>query len=160
VPVTTTTTAPARRRTFGLLLVAVPLAMVVATSVGSVPLPIPAIVTSVLSHLGLWHSASLEPSAEAILWSVRLPRVLLAALVGGGLGLVGAALQSLFRNPMADSGLLGVGPGAALGAVLAVQVGLQNVVFGLPLAAGPLPPWPRSIPWPTRGDDRRSKVCS
>ena len=66
---------------------------------------------------------------------MRLPRVLLAALIGGGLGLVGAALQSLFRNPMADAGLLGVGPGAALGAVLAVQVGLQNVMLGLPLAA-------------------------
>jgi iron complex transport system permease protein len=61
--------------------------------------------------------------------------VLLAALVGGGLGLVGAALQSLFRNPMADSGLLGVGPGAALGAVIAIEVGLQDVAFGLPLAA-------------------------
>jgi iron complex transport system permease protein len=61
--------------------------------------------------------------------------VLLAVLVGGGLGLVGAALQSLFRNPMADSGLLGVGPGAALGAVLAVQVGLQKTFLGLPLAA-------------------------
>jgi iron complex transport system permease protein len=129
------TTAPARRRTFALLLAALPLAMIVATSIGSVSLPIPAIVSSVLSHLGLWHAPSLEPTAEAILWSVRLPRVLLAALVGGGLGLVGAALQALFRNPMADSGLLGVGPGAALGAVLAVQVGLQNVVFGLPLAA-------------------------
>jgi iron complex transport system permease protein len=128
-------TAPARRRTFVLLLAAVPVSMIVATSVGSVSLPIPAIVSSVLSHLGLAHGSSLEPAAEAILWSVRLPRVLLAALVGGGLGLVGAALQSLFRNPMADSGLLGVGPGAALGAVLAVQVGLQNVVFGLPLAA-------------------------
>ncbi len=131
----TTTEAPVRRRTFALLLTALPVAMIVATSVGSVALPVPAIVSSVLSHLGLGNASSLEPAAEAILWSVRLPRVLLAVLVGGGLGLVGAALQSLFRNPMADSGLLGVGPGAALGAVLAVQVGLQNVVFGLPLAA-------------------------
>ena len=61
---------------------------------------------------------------EVILWSVRLPRVLIAALVGGGLAVVGAALQALFRNPLADAGLLGVGPGAALGAVLAVQPGL------------------------------------
>jgi iron complex transport system permease protein len=131
----TTTRAPARGRTFALLLVALPLAMAMAISLGSVALPLPKVAASVLSHLGLGVAPSLEPGAEAILWSVRLPRVLLAALVGGGLGLVGAALQSLFRNPMADSGLLGVGPGAALGAVLAVQVGLQNVVFGLPLAA-------------------------
>jgi iron complex transport system permease protein len=67
---------------------------------------------------------------------VRLPRVLLAALVGGGLAVVGASLQAVFRNPMADSGLLGVGSGAALGAVLAVRFGLVgDVFFGLPLAA-------------------------
>jgi iron complex transport system permease protein len=117
------------------LIVALPVAMIVATSVGSVSLPVSAIFSSLLSHLGFRDAASIEPAAEAILWSVRLPRVVLAALVGGGLGLVGAALQSLFRNPMADAGLLGVGPGAALGAVMAVQVGLQNVFFGLPVAA-------------------------
>jgi iron complex transport system permease protein len=128
-------TAPARLRTFVLLLLALPAAMIVATAAGSVSLPVPAILRSLLSHVGLQGAPPLEPALDAILWSVRLPRVLLAALVGGGLGLVGAALQSLFRNPMADSGLLGVGPGAALGAVLAVQVGLQNVAFGLPLAA-------------------------
>ena len=67
---------------------------------------------------------------------MRLPRVLLAALVGGGLAVVGAALQSVFRNPMADSGLLGVGAGAALGAVLAVRLGWAADVFlALPLAA-------------------------
>lgn len=124
-----------RRRTFAILLLALPAALIVATSVGSVSLPVASVLASVLSHLGLTGSPSLPPAAEAILWSVRLPRVVLAALVGGGLGLVGAALQSLFRNPMADSGLLGVGPGAALGAVIAVQMGLQNVLLGLPLAA-------------------------
>jgi iron complex transport system permease protein len=67
---------------------------------------------------------------------VRLPRVLLAALVGGGLGVVGAVLQAVFRNPLADSGLLGIGAGAALGAVLAVHLGLASAVFfALPLAA-------------------------
>src|SRR5260221_5306680 len=109
--------------------------MIVATSVGSVSLPVSAILSSLLSHLGLRDAASIEPAAEAILWSVRLPRVVLAALVGGGLGLVGAALQSLFRNPMADAGLLGVGPGAALGAVLAVNLGWAQQFFALPLAA-------------------------
>jgi len=56
--------------------------------------------------------------------------------VGGGLAVVGAALQSVFRNPMADSGLLGVGAGAAFGAVLAVRLGLASEVFlALTLAA-------------------------
>jgi len=62
--------------------------------------------------------------------------VLLAALVGGGLAVVGAVLQSVFRNPMADSGLLGVGAGAAFGAVLAVRLGWSARVFlALPAAA-------------------------
>jgi iron complex transport system permease protein len=61
--------------------------------------------------------------------------VLLAALVGGGLAVVGAVLQAVFRNPMADSGLLGVGSGASLGAVLAVNLGLGQVFLALPLAA-------------------------
>jgi len=67
---------------------------------------------------------------------VRLPRVLLAALVGGGLAVVGAILQAVFRNPLADAGLLGVGAGAGFGAVLAVHLGLASAVFfALPLAA-------------------------
>ena len=75
-------------------------------------------------------------SGEAIFWSVRLPRVLLAALVGGGLAVVGATLQAIFRNPMADAGLLGVSSGAALGAVLAVHLGwAANVFLALPVAA-------------------------
>lgn len=54
-------------------------------------------------------SISIAPAEEAILWSPRLPRVLLAALVGGGLAVVGATFQSMFRNSLADSGLLRVG---------------------------------------------------
>lgn len=67
---------------------------------------------------------------------MRLPRVLLAAVVGGGLAVVGATLQAVFRNPMADAGLLGVSSGAALGAVLAVNAGWAASVFlALPVAA-------------------------
>jgi iron complex transport system permease protein len=62
--------------------------------------------------------------------------VLLAAVVGGGLAVVGTPLQSVFRNPMADAGLLGVGSGAALGAVLAVRLGISSEVFlAMPAAA-------------------------
>src|SRR5262249_50968139 len=76
------------------------------------------------------------PTGETILWAVRLPRVLLAAAVGGGLAVVGATLQSVFRNPLADSGLLGVGAGAALGAVTAVRLGWAGAsFFALPIAA-------------------------
>jgi iron complex transport system permease protein len=93
---------------------------------------------SLATHVGLpsLGAAPLSSAAEAILWSVRLPRVLIAALVGGGLAVVGACLQSIFRNPMADAGLLGVSAGAGLGAVVAVHFGwAASVFFALPLAA-------------------------
>lgn len=114
------------------------LGVAIGVAAGSVPLPLPSVLASLLSAVGLPFPAAspLGPSGEAILWSARLPRVLLAALVGGGLAVVGAALQSVFRNPMADAGLLGVGSGAALGAVLAVKLGWASQVFlALPLAA-------------------------
>jgi len=128
-----------RRRAliFGALGTLLPLAGLVATAVGSVPLPFVSVLGALASGLGLELGPEpLSSAGHAILLSVRLPRVLLAAVVGGGLAVVGAALQSVFRNPMADSGLLGVGSGAALGAVLAVKLGWAHDVFlALPLAA-------------------------
>lgn len=70
-----------------------------------------------------------------ILWDIRLPRTLLAALVGGGLGLGGAVLQGALRNPLADPGLLGIGGCAGLGAVLAFYWGVSAwFAPALPLA--------------------------
>jgi iron complex transport system permease protein len=131
-------TEAGRRRAVILGLAALlPVTLMVAAAVGSVSLPVRSIAASLASAAGLSTGvAPLGASGEAIFWSVRLPRVLLAALVGGGLAVVGAALQAVFRNPMADSGLLGVGSGAAFGAVLAVRFGLVGEIFlGLPLAA-------------------------
>jgi iron complex transport system permease protein len=72
-----------------------------------------------------------------ILWQIRLPRTLLAALVGAGLGLSGAVLQGALRNPLADPGLLGIGGCAALGAVLAYYWGI-SARFPPALPAGAL----------------------
>ena len=55
-----------------------------------------------------------------VVWSIRVPRVALAAIIGAGLALAGAALQSVFRNPLADSQILGVSSGAALGGVVGI----------------------------------------
>jgi iron complex transport system permease protein len=118
------------------LSVALSLAVLAALSLGSVPLPLAGVARSALARLGIAGLAPLPEMGELILWSVRLPRVLIAALVGGGLAVVGASLQSLFRNPLADAGLLGVGPGAALGAVLAVNLGWAHERFlAMPLSA-------------------------
>lgn len=70
-----------------------------------------------------------------ILLEIRLPRALLAALVGATLGLAGAALQGLLRNPLAEPGIIGVSNGAALGAVIVFYYGLAGLAwFVLPLA--------------------------
>jgi iron complex transport system permease protein len=65
--------------------------------------------------------------AELVVWELRLPRTLLAIGVGAALGLSGAVLQGLTRNPLAEPGLLGVSGGAALGAVIAIYFGLSAV---------------------------------
>lgn len=70
----------------------------------------------------LWQR-SLSPAERAILLDIRLPRLLLGALVGAGLAVSGALMQGLFRNPLADPGLVGVGAGAGLGAVIAIVLG-------------------------------------
>ncbi len=70
-----------------------------------------------------------------ILWQIRLPRTLLAALVGAGLGVSGAVLQGALRNPLADPGLLGIGGCAALGAVIAFYWGAASE-FAAALPAG------------------------
>jgi iron complex transport system permease protein len=71
-----------------------------------------------------------------IMREIRLPRMILAVMIGGSLGLAGAALQGYLRNPLAEPGLIGVSGSAALGAVLALQTGLAGVfALGLPLMA-------------------------
>ena len=69
-------------------------------------------------------------SPAVILWEVRLPRLLLAFLVGASLASVGVALQALLRNPLADPYILGISSGAALGAALAIQFGLTWAIGG------------------------------
>lgn len=75
------------------------------------------------------------PNATAILMELRLPRGLLAMVIGAGLGGAGAAMQGYLRNPLADPGLFGIAPGAALGAVMALFLGLAAIPFVLPAFA-------------------------
>jgi iron complex transport system permease protein len=77
-----------------------------------------------------------NPALAIVMREIRLPRAILGALVGAGLGLSGAALQGYLRNPLAEPGLLGVSGAAALGAVLALYTGLSAAfALALPLMA-------------------------
>ncbi len=84
----------------------------------------------------VWRALHGEGDATtvAIVQTLRLPRVVLAALVGAGLGMSGGALQGTLRNPLAEPYLLGVSGGAAVGAVLGVEMGVDSAA-GIPLAA-------------------------
>ncbi len=93
------------------------------------------------ADIGIWPSLNAlltgdEGPMSLVMREIRLPRALLAVMIGGSLGLAGAAMQGYLRNPLADPGLIGVSSSAALGAVLAIQTGLAaSFAFGLPLTA-------------------------
>lgn len=88
-------------------------------------------------RLGLdWPSGGWSSAQYQIVWRVRLPRVLLAALTGAGLALVGVAMQAMVRNPLADPYLLGVSSGASVGAVSVLAFGALAFAGELALPLG------------------------
>lgn len=109
----------------------------VAVSVGAVPIPLATVWGVLADQLAPgWVSPSWSKGRAAIVWDIRFPRALLAALVGAGLAVVGAALQAVTRNPLADPHLLGISSGAAFGAILALlHTGLFLGLMTVPLMA-------------------------
>jgi iron complex transport system permease protein len=98
------------------------IALLVGALVGPVQLGAVDVVRGTFAHIfGL--PSPLPATDDAILWEIRLPRVILAAIVGGTLAAAGAAYQGVFRNPLADPYLLGAAAGAGLGATIAVAYG-------------------------------------
>jgi iron complex transport system permease protein len=83
----------------------------------------------------VWIDPWSTPNAAAILAELRLPRASLALTIGAGLGASGAAMQGYLRNPLADPGLFGIAPGAALGAVASLWFGFAASPYLLPLFA-------------------------
>lgn len=103
-------------------------------------IPILALLLAIALPLSLlagrfWLDPASTPNAAVILLELRLPRGLLAIVVGAGLGASGAAMQGYLRNPLADPGLFGIAPGAALGAVVSLWLGLAIFAWALPLFA-------------------------
>jgi iron complex transport system permease protein len=110
-------------------------AMLLAIVVGPVGIPLGSVLRTVLAHLPLVnYHASTSPTDQAIVWDLRLPRVVLAALVGAMLAAGGASYQGVFRNSLADPYLLGAAAGAGLGATIAIVAGGSGSLI-LPAAA-------------------------
>ena len=122
-----------------LLGLAVLLALSCALSLvfGAAQVPLERVLAILARQLfGIEPAVAVSVGQDSIVWQLRAPRVLLGALVGAGLALVGTALQAVTRNPLADPHLLGVSSGAAFGAVLVVlYLGEFAGMLSLPLAA-------------------------
>lgn len=114
----------------GLAIVLLALCLTAGVSLGSAPIPVSTVWSIVANKLvpGTYE-VTWSPGRESIVWDVRFPRVILAGLVGAGLATVGAVLQAVTRNPLADPHLLGVSSGGALGAIIALLH--TGLVFGL-----------------------------
>ncbi|MFN3652683.1 MAG: FecCD family ABC transporter permease [Armatimonadota bacterium] len=105
-------------------------AIAAAAAYGQVAIPPGRVLAMVLARLGL-GGGGWAPEEEAILFTLRLPRVVGAAIVGAALATAGALFQGLLRNPLADPYVVGTSGGAALGAVLGMLLGGQASVLGL-----------------------------
>jgi iron complex transport system permease protein len=109
-------------------------AMVIGVLLGPAHLGFGQTFTALLSKVPFLHvHDSLDQVQRSILWSLRLPRVVLGALVGGMLAVAGAGYQGAFRNPLADPYLLGAAAGAELGATLAIALAPGSTAIGVNL---------------------------
>ncbi|MBI1213403.1 MAG: iron chelate uptake ABC transporter family permease subunit [Alphaproteobacteria bacterium] len=127
-----------RMVTLGVLAIALILALILALGIGAVAIAPSQVVAILVQHLGITTGVTFDSYQEAALTSVRLPRLLLALASGATLGIAGASLQALFRNPLAEPLLIGVSGGAACGAVAWIVfggLGLGLGAWGLPFAA-------------------------
>jgi iron complex transport system permease protein len=122
-----------------LLGVLLALSLLVNLALGAVSISLPELGRILCSALGV--STAVDPLERAVILEIRLPRLLMAAVVGAALGVSGALLQGLFKNPLADPGLIGVSSGAVLGAATSIVLGSaigwspQSSIWALPLSA-------------------------
>ena len=103
-------------------------AALISLSLGPVEIPAGHVAAIVLSFVGL-DVAEVGRTEQLVIEQIRLPRILVGAFVGMALAVAGATMQGLFRNPMADPGIIGVSAGGALGAVFAIATGLTGLFF-------------------------------
>jgi iron complex transport system permease protein len=116
------------------LLLALLLAIcLLSLAIGSVRIGMGSVFRSLIE--GLTGGNSLSPQENLIIFSVRLPRILFAGIVGASLSLGGVVFQALLRNPLADPYILGISGGSALGAIIAIVLGAGSFYLGVPFLA-------------------------
>lgn len=101
--------------------------VVIALGVGAFSIPVQDVLTLLAQKIGMMSDVPVDETYSDVLFIVRFPRVLLGILVGAALGISGAAIQGIFRNPLAEPGLIGISAGASLFAVLIIA--FEAVVF-------------------------------
>ena len=123
---------------FTLLAILLAGTVLVSLASGQIEVPLSALLTVIGQQLGLpgLVGVVLTPEQTAVVWHIRLPRILVGLLAGAALAVSGAVMQGVFGNPLADPGIIGVSAGASLGAVLAVALGLTTAsLYYMPLFA-------------------------
>lgn len=121
------------------LLVGLVLSITIAVTLGSVdikPATVWKIALSQIPGMGQWIPVDWSKGEQTIIWDIRFPRVLLGAIVGAGLSVVGVAIQSLVRNSLADPYILGVSSGASVGATLVILFGAFSMFGQFALSLG------------------------
>lgn len=111
--------------------------IVAGVAFGSIDIAFPDILQTALDRSGI-RTGGIDETTSRIVWDLRLPRVILAAVVGGGLAVIGVAMQALVRNPLAEPYILGISGGAAAGAsmfYLGFLPPLLSKTFSMPFAA-------------------------
>lgn len=104
----------------------------ISLSIGAVPISVGEIVRILLTKVGLGEGQATDVQ-RLVLLNIRLPRLLFTLLIGAALGVSGASLQGLFRNPLVEPGIIGVSGGAALGAIIVIMGGK---FIGIPISIG------------------------
>lgn len=119
-----------------LMLVLLAVLVILATAIGAVYVPFIQTLKVIMKNWGVLPNVQLAETYEPIIYFIRFPRVVIAVLVGAALATSGAVMQGMFKNPMADPGIIGVSSGASLGAVLAIALGLTaRSLYILPVFA-------------------------
>lgn len=97
--------------------------MLLSLTIGAVSIPVTDVLLILFQKIGLFTNYAVDSTHEIVLASIRFPRILMTLLIGAALGVSGAALQGLFRNPLVEPSLIGVSGGSASGVVLVIVFG-------------------------------------